>query len=98
MKTNIVRIETDDTHKTYDLPNAEAPQLWALKMQITCVGDSGSVSFGCTSPDHTLYLERATLVAAGLLPQTKTTPVTIEETPIDLALRFLEKLGIYPTE
>lgn len=97
---NIVRITTNDTKKTYELPSEEdTPNLWRVQLTIQSVDRHGRIdSSGYDYPKGTVFVERETLEGAGVLPKPMDTPVKErpEETVEDLIIRLLEHLGYYP--
>jgi len=100
MKTTIVRITTEDTKKTYELPGEDVPQLWAAEISVTCVDKYGYHTTP-NSNKKTIYLERQTLVDHGMLPQSHTDekpPVPVAPTAEDLILQLLECVGVFPEE
>jgi len=101
MLNNITRITTDDTKKTYDFPDASAPaQIWELKLTLTCLSNCyGRLERGTGSTAAVVHLERKTIEDHGLRPRVETRKnVPVEETPADLAIKFLASIGVYPTE
>lgn len=102
MRKTITYITTADTKKTYEYPDLKSknPQLWAVKLSITWVGNTGR--HGDPDQEKTvIYLERETLENVGLLPAEKKLPESTpepQETVEDLILRLLEHVGIFPAE
>jgi len=99
MKKNIVRITTQDTKKTYDLPGDGVPQLWEVELFISAVSSSGYVRKDKYQyPSKTFYFERKTLENIGMIgAEPKEKPVrTAYLTTEDLLLELLAEIGIYP--
>ena len=100
MRKEIVRITTADTKETHEFPGKDLPDLWAVGIMINSLDGRGHHTAG-RSIIHTVYVERQTLVNAGLRPvcaeDKKPTPED-EETAEDLILRLLEMVDVYPTE
>lgn len=100
MRETVTRITTADTEKTYELPGENVPQLWEAELAIRAVEEDGEINRP-SSPEVIIYIERQTLVNAGLLPEVKDDVKPTEdtkETPEGLLLRLLEHVGIYPQE
>ena len=98
MKESIVRITTDDTHKTYEFPNDDNPQLWQVNLQMEALNPFGNAHPNYTQ--KTVYIERETLEKAGLVPFSKPEDKKRQptETAEDLILRLLEMCEVYPAE
>ena len=99
-KQNIVRIKTHDTKKTYDFPGKDVPPLWEVKLELMPITSNGSSDSYGHRTAGTVYLEKETLLAAGLAPQNRQEPKNPEPTKTvgDLILELLEMLGVYPVE
>jgi len=91
-KETFVRITTEDTKKTYELPGKDVPQLWHVSMEIR------SHEKGYSICKEDIYLERQTLVDHGLVPQVEkdTPPPAPVPTVEDLILQLLEAVGVFP--
>ena len=100
-KETITRIHTEDTDRTYEFPCKDNPQLWNVELRIACVGENGHDYLAPSSlVKASVYLERATLEEAGLLPRKDTKEVKAPplETVEDMIIRLLEHLGYFPCE
>jgi hypothetical protein len=103
-KQHLVRIVTHDTKKTYEFPSKEKkPQIWEVTLHLKCVDNStGNVpSSHGTYPSATVYLERSSLEAAGLMSVPRPTHDAIPEPQRraeDLIMELLELVGVYPSE
>jgi hypothetical protein len=105
-ETNIRRITTDDTKKTYEFvnqkPTGDFPQLWRMEVSVSAFEKSGQyVNRGYPIPSRILIVERQTLVDRGLIPPHTTDtkpPENPPETLEDLILRLLDMVGVRPNE
>ena len=99
-RVSVVRITTADTKKTYEFDGKKDNlQLWEVSLQIRCVDDWGRSSSGSRHTEGQVYLERQTLVNAGLLPvaaQDKEPTPEEKRTVEDLILELLEHVGVFP--
>lgn len=106
MKKSYVEVTTYDTGKTYRFPAKESvknPQLWEVDLSIATVnpqGHSPQPRAERWRAQQPIYLERNSLVKAGLLPKRDTDKPekgTVQaRTPEDLIYELLEMLGFYP--
>ncbi|MCG7853116.1 MAG: hypothetical protein MIO92_11405 [Methanosarcinaceae archaeon] len=101
MRKTFTQITTHDTKKTYVFPPEEGennPQLWEVELKIRHVNSYGNTPYE-PSGEISIFVERATLANANMLPilkeEPKDTPVKAR-TPEDLILELLEIIGIYP--
>lgn len=103
MRKTFTQITTHDTKKTYVFPPKEGeknPQLWEVQLKIGHVNNCGSTPYN-PSGEISIFVERATLANANVLPMLKEEP---EDTPVkartpeDLILELLEMLGVYPQD
>ena len=99
MKKTVVRITTEDTKKTYELPGEDTPQLWAAEISVACVDKNGYHRHP-DSCKKTIYLERQTLIDHGLFCVMKETnnQSVPSLTAEDLILQLLECVGVFPEE
>ncbi len=97
----IIRITTEDTEKTYEFPGENNPPLCAVKIEISDITAEGKSYFGVASgaTEKIVHLELKTLENAGLRPMRKEREDEAPtETPVDLIIRLLEHVGVYPVE
>jgi len=99
MKKTIVRITTEDTKKTYELPGEKTPQLWAAEVSVTAVDNNGYHRHP-DSCKKTIYLERQTLIDHGLIGTQQETKDQSVPAPTaeDIILQLLECVGVFPEE
>lgn len=82
----------------YRLGHEGTPQLWAVELRISPVGDHGYMQMP-NGASATVFVERGTLQEHGLLPRPKT---AAKENPSDvkpveeLILELLSHVGVYP--
>ena len=99
MKKTVVRITTEDTKKTYELPGEDTPQLWAAEISVAAVDQYGH-NRNPDSCKKTIYLERQTLIDHGLIGKMQETKDQSVPAPTaeDLILQLLECVGVFPEE
>ncbi len=99
MRKVVTYITTADTKETHEFPGKDLPQLWEVGLSIECVDGKGKAFTSTRSIAATVYVERQTLVNAGLLPvcgkSKEPTPET-KETAEDLIIRLLEMVDVHP--
>ena len=102
MKKEIIRITTEDTHKTYEFPSDGNPDLFEVKIRIRPIDSQGKILniYAYTHTTGTIYVEKDTLLSAGLKPynyKPKATDPEQTESFEDLFIRMLEHVGYYPS-
>jgi hypothetical protein len=104
MKKYITEITTTDTKKTYNyerFSENDNPQIWEATISVNPVDGNSGEKNNYPTKSKTIYLERATLENASLLPmerEREIEKVQPTETAEDLIIRLLNHVGFYPTE
>lgn len=99
MSVETIRRITTAEGNVYELPSADAPQLWEVAMQVRCMTVHGQPADRVRSSTTIVHVERQTLVEAGVLPMKeddKKQGVEKKETAEDLLLRLLAHVDVYP--
>jgi len=97
-REQFVRITTEDTKKTYELPGKHVPKLWGAGLNLYALNKNGSHAEIYSACDAEIYLERQTLVDHGLIPQSPEDKPALDPAPTaeDLILQLLHTVGVYP--